>query len=470
MIPLPSSASIAGLDPSLRRSFERALADTLGLVFDDADPVWSTNRVVLISGGWRAGKSTRAAFKVLCKILEPPCPLIWLVGPDYEHAKEEFRYVMEWCLKLRLIENPDTDISLPSNGPRWLRTKTGTLVETKSAQHPERLASVPPNGIVLCEPGQMSSEVYEMAQGRLAETRGWMWLAGTLESALNKPRWMWYEDLARGWLNNGPQAHERSFCVPTWSNRVIFPGGIDDPELVRIRATTSDYTWQRRYGGFPEGVDSPVFDIMWQNGAEEELFRRPEPECTFDGGAIGVDYGRTFEHPSAIVAISMDNYGRYWVKEGWQGIKADPSEIEDVVDAFKLNHGIYQGCVDPNQGYLGDSLGFAVATGGSGRGGKPTEFRISLVSGLLEQGLLLFDPAGPNVREIWASMRMLGREVNARGEKVYGRPLGDDYAQALMYAVELLRGGGALPLLDLGEQGGVRMHYLPSGSSREAGI
>lgn len=279
----------------MRRSIEREIARTLNLDFADNDPVWCDAKEVLINGGWRSGKSTRGAFKGFTKLLDPSVRLIWLVGPDYIQSREEFRYMFEWAVELRLIPEPIKQNSgLPQNGSRWFRTITGALVETKSAKHPETLASKAPDFVLLCEPGQMPSEVYDMVQGRLLERRGDLWMVGTLENeeGVLKPRWQWYEDFAVRWLKNGEGARERAFSLPTWSNHIIFPLGLDDPELQARRAKTSEYTWRRRYGGEPMGIENPVFGLLHEPGFENEVLDVPPEGMTFTGGAIGVDYGR----------------------------------------------------------------------------------------------------------------------------------------------------------------------------------
>lgn len=386
--------------------------------------------------------------------------LVWLIGPDYEQATEEFRYIMEWGLKLGLINAED--INTPTQGSRTLRTRLGAKVETKSGRHPERLGSVAPDMIVLCEPGQMSNEVYMWARGRLAQNRGTLAMAGTLEDDLRKRRWAWYERLISEWIQNEPGADSRAFCVPTWSNRVSFPLGLQDPELLEIRAQVSDYTWARRYGGRPEGVEDPMFPVIWEAGAMEEFLKVPEPDVVWQRGygAIGVDYGRSWTHPSAVVAITMDQYDRYWVRAGWTMVKADPHDIQSIVEAYKSQYHIFEGCVDPNQGFMGDLLGFDVAIGGTGAGGRPTEMRFSLANGLLENRSLYLDITGPGVGDVWDSMLLCARTITSTGEKRYERPEGDDLAQSMLYAIEKLRGGFVDPAALVIDAGTYRMSYV----------
>ena len=436
------------LEPGLKLKFEKTVAKELGLVFSDSDPVWSSARRTLITGGVRAGKTTRGAYKAFKESLNPSVRLIWLVGPDYMQCQEEFRLIMEWCVQMNLINDPIKDISMPQNGQRTLHTRLGCTIQTKSAKHPETLASVAPDGVVMCEPGQMSSEAFIACTERLRQKRGWMFLCGTLEDDVAKPRWVWYEQLAVEWLKHDRASDERAYSLPTWTNTVIFPEGLNDPELIEARAMSSDYKWARRYGGEPLGVENPCFPVLWDATAAQDLMLYPDEDIRWDGGAIGVDYGTTFEHPSAIVVVGIDQFQRYWIRDVWLGLRVDASELVSIVEAKEDQYNIHQGCTDPNQRFMADILGYQWAKMGQGS----TRLRISLANGLLERNLLFFDRSGVNTQAAWDSMSICRYVVNGKGELVYERPLGDDAAQALMYAVELLRGGGhvEIPHLDMG--------------------
>jgi hypothetical protein len=205
-----------------------------------------------------------------------------------------------------------------------------------------------------------------------------------------------------------------------------------------IRSRVSDFTWDRSYGGIPQGLENPVFRTLWEPDAKLNLIV-PNNRSRFVGGAIGVDYGRSFDHPSAVVVVMEDGYGRYWVREGWTGIKADVTEIVSVVRALEQSHNVHRGCVDPNQAVLSELLGYQIAAGGMTGNAKPSEMRISLTNGLLEQNALFFEQGKPGTEEVFNSMRICARVKTSLGEYRYNRPLGDDLAQATMYAIECLR-------------------------------
>lgn len=413
--------------------FERLLAKELGLIFRDDDPVWCSAREVAISGGIRAGKSLRQAFRGLIKALNPTARLIWIVGPTYPLANEEFRYMLEWGTRLGAIE--ESSISIPAEGSRKMRFITGCVVETRSGEHAQRLAASAPDMILLTEPSQLSSDVYDACIGRLVQKRGTLYMCGTLDDNTGRPRFQWYENLVRDWLDNPPGSNERAFCLPTWTNTVEFPLGEMDPAIISARAKVGDWKFSRMYGGRPEGVEHPVFPLLWEQGAEYEFLRSPENEVVWQGGCIGVDWGLTWEHPSGVVAITTDNFGRHWVREAWKGFRVSRNELESIVESFKSRYKIWQVCTDPLQEVLAETLGGVAAS----RGPNTTEFRFTIVNTALENRCLFFDVNGNMVREVWSSMRMLNRSIAKNGELKYDRPLGDDLAQCVAYALEAIQ-------------------------------
>lgn len=439
----------------MKRDFERDLFSQVGVFFDDNDdPVWCDAREVIITGGWRAGKSTRGAGRVFRQILQPVKKgLIWLLGPDYAQTDEEYRYLFEWCSFFNLIQKSLT----PSEGQKTLITKTGWTILTKSAKYPEKLGSVAPNGILLCEPGQMPGDVYTMVSGRLAQKRGWMFAAGTIEDDSTHPKWTWYEDTARAWSDHEEHHNQRSFSLPSWKNKVVFPGGRTDPEILRLEELFSEYTFKRRIAGEPVGLENPCFPYLWEDG---DKFVKTI-DCDMVDGAIGVDYGASRDHPSSVVAVTRDIHGRYWVRECWIEVGGNVDAISLACAGMRRRFDIHKGRVDPHETVLAQRLGFNVAVGG-GTYGVPTDYRVGIANGLLEDNYLLWDLKGNQTGMVFSSMKQMRRIRDSKGRLVYGRELGDDPAQACLYALEELHGvrGGSGQLL--APLGGMRFDYLPS--------
>ncbi len=440
---------------------EQKILSSLGIDIGDEDPIWCPARQIIITGGWRAGKSTRGAGRALRQVLRPnflngtPNGLIWLIGPDYVQAKAEFLYLVDWCQRLNLYSKH----TQPADGQCTLVTKTGWRIETKSARYAERLGSVAPDGIVLCEPGQMNEEVYSMALGRLAQKRGWLMAVGTLEAedGQGHPRWLWYEDLANKWKHNLEGMDKRSFTLPSWTNKKEFPLGENDPKLLDLKEALSPYTYARKVRGEPVGVEHACFPELWMEDAEERYGRSLQwsiinEKVNFIDGAFGVDYGSSPDHPSSIVVLQIDQYGRIWVRDCWMETGGNYQQIDSAVEARRRLYGVFKGRVDPHQAVLAQRLGFEVALGS---GPAPTDARIGMMNGTIQDGLLIFDLDNPEVDKVFRSMKMMRRKRDMRNRLIYARDLGDDAGQAALYAMEELR-GFPLFLPEVGKLGGMR--------------
>jgi len=60
----------------------------------------------------------------------------------------------------------------------------------------------------------------------------------------------WYPEYFTRWQSYNTE-EARSFSLPTWSNLVSFPGGRQDPEILKLEEQTTSERFQERYGGVP---------------------------------------------------------------------------------------------------------------------------------------------------------------------------------------------------------------------------
>ena len=199
----------------------------------------SKARIRLIGGGERAGKSRSAAMELFGRFLSGR--LYWLIGPDYELCRPEFRYLVEAFARIDAIES----LSFPSSDQCRMTLRSGARLVTRSAREPSKLAGEAPDAILACEAAQLPYEAFLRARGRLAETRGWMWLSGTFEGSLD-----WYAEKFKAWRGPNTDAAQ-AFSIPTWANRALFPAGRQDPELRALEATYPSELFQERFGGTP---------------------------------------------------------------------------------------------------------------------------------------------------------------------------------------------------------------------------
>lgn len=235
-----------------------------------AEAVWAVlngRRFVLICGGIQAGKSFTIAALALM-LMEPteqeladPANarprLCWVVGPDYRQARVEFEYIYQALERGGQVKS----VSMPNNttSPWQLETVWGLKVETKSSSDVRKLASYAVDIFIMAEAAQQDYEVFLKAQERVARVVGYILLSGTLEQGLP-----WYADMLKRWEAPNDDGGF-AMSLPTWSNEAAFPGGWDNPEIVRLRKlheADMDYFWER-YGAKPRkatGLVIPEFD------------------------------------------------------------------------------------------------------------------------------------------------------------------------------------------------------------------
>ena len=204
-----------------------------------AEAHFSSARIKLVAGGERGGKSLWAAMELVGDWANGQ--LYWLVGADYEQCRPEFSYIMDNLGKLKVISN----VSYPKEGSLRLVLGTGAEIVTRSAKEPEKLGGAAPDGILICEVGLLSYEAFLRVRGRLAEKRGWLAMSGSFESSLG-----YFPELYTRWQIDNPD-EARSFSLPSWENRVIYPGGRDDPEILALERMYPHDRFQERFAGVP---------------------------------------------------------------------------------------------------------------------------------------------------------------------------------------------------------------------------
>ena len=225
---------------------------------EQARILMSDKRFVLVAGGEQAGKSVVASLFLVQKYLEltPDRPaegtrgargrrirvrpaLYWLVGATYGETQREFQYLVEWFGALGLLA-----VATKRCDPGRIVLWDGTRIETKSGVDHRTRSQESPDGIIGCEASQLDSTVFSRMRGRVTARNGWLFLAGTFESSVG-----WYPQLFKAWQRGG--SDRKSFSLPSWTNRELYPGGRDDPQLASLRADSTDDFFMERIAGNP---------------------------------------------------------------------------------------------------------------------------------------------------------------------------------------------------------------------------
>lgn len=284
-----------------------------------AHSLFSRFRVVQAAGGERAGKSRFSAEEGLTWIgaLLPFAEanvragerrggLIWLAGPDYEQAREEFSHLKTALARNNLLDEA-AGVSEPKSGAWQMFARAGIEIRTRSSKHEDTLAGVPPDGVVMCEAAQHSLEAFRRLRGRLLETRGPLLLSGTFEGSLN-----WYADLWQD-LQSDNLWSGRSVSIPTWANRTVCPGGRNDPEILALEAVLDQETFDERYGAIPHKPATLVFREFSEPTHVTEAAKF-DPHLPVQ---LWIDPG--YDHPYAVLAVQkhgrfIDHVDELWLR------------------------------------------------------------------------------------------------------------------------------------------------------------
>ena len=228
---------------------------------EQAEILASDRRFILVAGGEQAGKSVVAALFLIRKYFElisarsaedsagkakpgdrvrpHSPPLYWLVGATYGETQREFRYLEEWFGALNMLAESSKGVD-----PGRIVLTDGTRIETKSGVDHRTLSKESPDGIIGCEASQLDSTVFSRMRGRVTARNGWLFLAGTFESSVG-----WYPQLFKAWQQGG--SDRRSFSLPSWTNRTLYPDGRDDAQLAALQADSTDDFFMERIAGRP---------------------------------------------------------------------------------------------------------------------------------------------------------------------------------------------------------------------------
>ena len=128
-----------------------------------------------------------------------------------------------------------------------------------------------------------------------------------------------------------------------------------------LRGMYPEHLVRKLIDGLPGGVENAVYPHFLRDVHILDL----PADVRFVDGAFGADYGRV--HKSAVVAVSVDQHGRRWVREAW-GKPSDDHGAQLVrrVGEIRQTYSLRRGRVDPNQDHLAGSLNASLAKTGEG--------------------------------------------------------------------------------------------------------
>ena len=299
-------------------------------------------RYQLVTGGDQAGKSMLASKKFLQELVPDitraraagyPFPLIyWLVAADYDRTDQEFNYIKNDMAVLGLLHDASKRVD-----PGFIEISGGppgrpvvAIVRTKSAKDYRTLAKEAPMGIIGCEASQLELDAYLRLVGRTAPHRAWLFMTGTMESSLG-----WYPQLRQTWATG--QKDKQSFSLPSYSNHYLYPGGREDPEILKQKAETPDDFFMERIEGIPcppRGLVLPEF--------QSDL--HVSQDCVYvPGEPVSVWYDPGYDHAAALEAVQhIGGQVRVFAEIYEQGLTVDQVIDRAIVQPWwtDVRHGV----------------------------------------------------------------------------------------------------------------------------------
>ncbi len=245
----------------------RDVLKQLNIVLSDeqAAPFYDPARIKIVAGGEGSGKSFMGALYGLCRAtvmaverrFEPV--LVWVVGADFEDAHKEMEYLIgperTWLEDLGIFDRERSSIPAAKDQKIVAKTTVGITFETISGYDPLKVGRDQPDIVVGCEVSRWPVELWNRAYGRLARRYhqgSCGWFSGSFESSLG-----WFPEI---WTvgQSGNPLDIKSFSIPSWANRAIYPGGFDDPAIQQLRLQMSEQRFMERHGGRPMPASDSV--------------------------------------------------------------------------------------------------------------------------------------------------------------------------------------------------------------------
>lgn len=170
----------------------------------------------------------------------------WIIGPEYSDCEKEFRVIYDTFKKLGIDTVSTKFLNNIENGNMHIRTKWGFDIECRSARHPESLVGEGLDFVLLVEAGRHRRRMFgDYVRPALSDKRGMSLMSGVPEDASDQSLLYWAYN--RG--QDPEKTQWKSWRKPSWTNNIVFPGGMNDPEILEARDDLTDDEFQRQYEG-----------------------------------------------------------------------------------------------------------------------------------------------------------------------------------------------------------------------------
>lgn len=257
----------------------------------------------------------------------------WIIGPEYPDCEKEFRVVYNSLKALGVDDLSTKFLNNKDSGTMVIHTRWGFHLECRSAKNPDSLVGEGLDFVLMVEAGRLHRRTFtEYVRPALSDKRGWSMMSGVPEIASDTALLYWaYE---RG--QNVDKLQWNSWRMPSWTNKVVFPGGRMDPEILEAEDDLTEDEFRRQYGGeFVERIGR----VMKEWDDEIHLVEGVDYDPTMPL-YVALDYGYTNDW--VWLWIQQDIWGQIYVlgEERWIGM--DTEEVcEDILSRRNSNDGLF---------------------------------------------------------------------------------------------------------------------------------
>jgi hypothetical protein len=264
-----------------------------------ADP----KRHVIFRAARRVGKSFTAAKRHFPMSLTPKS-IHWIVGPTYDLAHKEFRYWLDFLLKLQAKLGKKCIQSVfeqPASGQLSIKTSWGSLVLGKSAANPQSLLGEALDSALYAEAAQLTRDVRERyVRPALATKEGYETFATTPDSA---GLWLYELELMAAGLSDAWSIYN----MPAWECPHY-----SQEEIADAKRELSEDAFYEQYGGEWRFYTGRVYKIFKPDVHLVDPFTIPQ---SWEIGS-GIDFGSRDPMVAEIAAKSPTGevyfFGEYY--------------------------------------------------------------------------------------------------------------------------------------------------------------
>lgn len=235
----------------------------------------------------------------------PESRLYWIIGADYPDAYREFDLIYNFCLQLDNVKPGSLHLRDEGRDKCSFETASGQFVETLTGADPTAVGRLEPDGIVGAEVSRWQRELWTRAFGRLArkyQQESWGIFSGSFETSIG-PFADYYA------LGKGPNDQQiTSVRIASRENLHKYPGGADDPELLRQKSLLPPHKFLERFEGEPSAPTNAVLTNF--SGAlhvDDRIDYQPDMPCYISVDPGNLCYAVLFIQPVGGEIWVLDN-------------------------------------------------------------------------------------------------------------------------------------------------------------------